>query len=48
MRDECESQDMDQHWDDYGDAYFNYFPRPKKPKLIEDEEPEPDEDRYIS
>ena len=40
---------MDQHYDDYFDLYFNYQPRPPKPKKVHDpdSEDEPDEDKFI-
>ncbi|CDW87774.1 UNKNOWN [Stylonychia lemnae] len=47
---EWESQDFDQHWDDYGDRYYNYLPKEKveKYKVIDsDDEEEQDEDKYI-
>jgi len=40
---------MDQHWDDYADNYYNYKPRPQKPKRVHDpdSEEEPDEDKFV-
>lgn len=40
---------MDQHWDDYADTYYNYKPRPSKPKRVHDpdSEDEPDEDKFV-
>ncbi len=43
-----DSQDFDQHWDDYGDRYYNYIPRERKLKRKgSDSEEEKDEDKYL-
>jgi hypothetical protein len=46
---EWESQDLDQHWDDYADFHFNYHPKAPKwrPPPTDSDEEEKDEDRFV-
>ena len=47
---EWDSQDLDQHWDDYADSYYNYYPKILKrrmPPADSSDEEEKDEDKFV-